>query len=291
MKMYNLKLKLFLVLIVSSFVFISCEDANSIEDSAVSLTEDQTIALIESEDISDEVDNIVDDFLNEDFNLMSKNEVLKDEEANKGGRPECAIKTVVIDGSSKTVTFDFGDACTLPNGHVISGKIIMNFVFDLNAKTTTVTQIFEDFTFNEISMVGENTIVRTRENENGNPQSVKSINVALTWPDGETATKTGTKTREFIEGFDTKTWGDNVYLISGGWEVTFKDGTIFSSTIINSLRREMACRFIVSGTVDIVKAEKVGTLDFGDGTCDNIATFTNTEGVVTEIVLRKRMDK
>ena len=32
-------------------------------------------------------------------------------------------------------------------------------------------------------------------------------------------------------------------------------------------------------------------VDFGDGTCDNIATFTNTEGVVTEIVLRKRMDK
>lgn len=291
MKMYNLKLKLFLVFIFSSFVFTSCEDANSIEDSTVALTEDQAIALIESEDISDEVDNIVDDFLNEDFHLVSKDEASKDEEANKGGRPECVIKTVVTDGVSKTVTFDFGDSCTLPNEHVISGKIIMSFVFDLDAKTTTIIQTFEDFTFNEISVVGENIIVRTKENENGNPQSVKSINVNLTWPDGETVTKTGTKIREFIEGFDTKTWGDNVFLISGGWEVTLKDGTVFSSIIINNLRREMACRFIVSGTVNIVNAEKVGTLDFGDGNCDNIATFTNAEGIVTEIVLRKRMDK
>jgi hypothetical protein len=289
MKMYNFKFKLILVFIVSSLIFTSCEDANSIDEQQEYLSEEQTIALVESDDVADEVDNIIDDFLSEDLNIASKETVSKTDDQNKGGRPDCALKTIVLDGANKTVTLDFGDACTLPNGHIISGKIIMNYIFDREAKTVSVTQTFENFTFNNIEVVGENTIVRTKENDNGNPQSVKTINITLNWPDGETSVKTGTKTREFIAGYDTKTWADNVYVISGNWTHTFKNGVFFSSNITKSLRREMACRFIVSGTIDIVRLKRIGTLDFGDGTCDNIATFTNNEGVVTEITLRKRL--
>ena len=226
--MYNLKFKLFLVFIVTSFVFTACEEANSIDETLATINEDQTIALVESDDISDEVDNIVDDFLSEEFAVATKNEASKIELNNIGGRPECVTKTIVLAGNSKTVTLDFGDGCTMPNEHLLTGKIVMSFMFDKESKTTTITQSFEDFTFNSIAVTGENTIVRTKENENGNPQSVKTIHVILTWTDGETATKTGTKTREFIEGHDTKTWGDNVFLISGNWNCTFKISSAFS---------------------------------------------------------------
>jgi len=71
---------------------------------------------------------------------------------------------------------------------------------------------------------------------------------------------------------------------------TFRDGTIFTSTISTDkpLRREMACRFIVSGVVQISKGDRQGTFDYGDGTCDNKATFTNSKDEVKEITLRKR---
>jgi hypothetical protein len=291
MKMYNFKFKLLLVFLITSFVFISCEDSSAIDDSFKAITEDQTIILIESEDISDEVDNIVDDFLNEEFNLTSKYEASKSDHSNMGGRPECVAKTIFINGSSKLITLDFGEGCELPNGHVLTGKIILNFLFNKESKTTTVTQTFDGFMFNSIVVEGEHTIVRTKENEKGNPQSVKTINITLTWPDGESVVKMGNKIREFIEGYDTKTWGDNVFLISGNWAHTFKDGIVYTSKITNSLRREVACRFILSGTIEIVKANRTGTIDFGDGTCDNIATFTNSEGLVTEITLRKRINK
>jgi len=289
MKLQSLKLNLIITLLIASMSFIACEEANSIDETTAAITEDQTIALVESDDISDEVDNIVDDFLSEEFAVANKNETSKIELNSTGGRPECVTKTIVLAGASKTVTLDFGDGCTMPNEHILTGKIIMSFMFDKASKTTTITQSFEGFTFNSIAVTGENTIVRTKENENGNPQSVKTINVTLTWPDGETATKTGTKTREFIEGYDTKTWGDNVFLISGNWNCTFKNGTVFSSNITTNLRREMACRFLVSGTIDIVKAKRVGTIDFGDGTCDNIATFTDSEGNIKEITLKHRL--
>jgi len=290
MKMSNLKLRLILLLMVSGLVFTSCEDSNSVDILEVpeAISEEETIALVESDDIADEVDNIVDDFLIEDLSLGNKTEASREDGDKHGGMPDCVTKTIVLTNTTKMVTLDFGEGCELPNGHVLAGKIIMSYSFDLEMQIITIAQTFEDFSFNEVKVTGENTFVRMRENENGNPQSTKSINVTLTWPDGEFMSRVGEKTREWIEGYDTRTWGDNVYLITGNWTNTFKDGTIFSATITEPLRREMSCRYIVSGIVEFVKGDATGSLNFGDGTCDNLAIYTNAEGVETEIVLRRR---
>ena len=40
------------------------------------------------------------------------------------------------------------------------------------------------------------------------------------------------------------------------------------------LRREMSCRFLVSGTLDIEGSVASYSLDFGDGACDDIAVAT-----------------
>jgi hypothetical protein len=61
-----------------------------------------------------------------------------------------------------------------------------------------------------------------------------------------------------------------------------------SATIIEPLIRKTACRFIVSGTIDKQKHNRSGVLNFGEGTCDNVAIFTTDTGEEIEIVLRKR---
>ncbi len=132
----------------------------------------------------------------------------------------------------------------------LSGRTIMSYVKDEEAGTTTITHTFDEFFFNDVAVEGENIIVRVEANENGNPQSTKTIDVTHTWPDGEFNSRAGTKVREWIEGDETKTWADNVYLITGNWTSTFKDGTVFSSNITQALRREMVCRFTVSGTIE-----------------------------------------
>ena len=91
-----------------------------------------------------------------------------------------------------------------------------------------------------------------------------------------------------IEGSDTRTWSDNVYLITGHWTTTRKNGTVVSAEIVTPLRRELACRFLVSGTIDLTKNDSHGILDFGDGECDNMATLTLDDGTVIEITLPKR---
>ncbi len=281
MKTNYLSVKLLLFFIVGSLIITSCE-SNDTAEFTEPIAAEKAIVLAEVDDISDEINTVIDDFvMTEGMAGRSSN--------NMPDFLSCITKTIVFTDTTKTVTLDFGEGCTLPNAAVLSGKIIMTFAIDFEVHSFTMTYAFENFYYNDISVEGENTIVRVRENENGNPQSTLTINVKVTWPNGDFASREGTKIREWIEGYNTRTWGDNVFLISGNWTAIFKDGTVLSANIIEALRREMACRFIVSGIVELQKNERTGTLNFGDGTCDDKAIFTNDLGEETEITLRGRM--
>lgn len=277
--------KLFMFVAIGSLFITSCEKNDN-----VTLTEPisdaDAIAIVESDDISDDVNNVVDDFLMENEGMSSR--PTDDSKTSEDILP-CVTKTIVITGTTKNVTLDFGDGCELPNGNVLKGIINMSYELNTDVASFTVTYSFENFYFNDISVEGENSLIRTRSNDNGNPQSTITIDMKVTWPDGVYATRTGTKTREWVEGFGTRTFGDNVFLITGNWTATFKDGTVVSANITTPLRREMACRFIVSGVVELQKNDNSGSLDFGDGSCDNVATFTNADGESREITLRGRM--
>lgn len=279
MKISNLKLLLFFF--VNTLLLVSCNNNDTV-DVSEPISVDEAITLAEVDDISDEVNNVIDDFFVE-VEVAGKS---TDIEKTEGILP-CLTKTIVLTATTKIVTLDFGDGCELPNGNVLSGKIILAHAIDTDVHSLTITHTYEDFYFNNISIEGENTIVRVRENDNGNPQSTIAFNTTLTWPDGIFASREGIKTREWIEGYDTRTFGDNVFLITGNWTATFKNGTVLSAKVLEPLRREMACRFIVSGLLELQKNDSVGTLDFGDGSCDNKAIFTNGEGVETEVTLRR----
>lgn len=282
--MKTLNFKLFMFVAIGSLFITSCEKNNDVTLTDP-ISDADAIAVVEANDISDDINNVVDDYLMENEGMSAR----PSEESKTSDILPCVTKTIVITGTTKNVTLDFGEGCELPNGNILKGKIIMSYEMSTDVSSFTVTYSFENFFFNDISVEGENSLVRTRSNDNGNPQSTLTFDIKVTWPDGVYASRKGTKTREWIEGFDTRTFGDNVFLITGNWNATFKDGTVVSANITTPLRREMSCRFIVSGVVELQKNDESGTLDFGDGTCDNIATFTNANGESHEITLRGRM--
>jgi len=283
MKISNFKL--LAVLFVSTILLFSCNDNDEALNVSEQISTDEAIAVAEADDVSDEVNNIIDDFFVATEDLSKSTET----EGKIYDFLPCLTKTIVLTETTKTVTLDFGEGCELPSGNVLSGKIIMSYAIDTDVRSLTITHTYENFYFNEINIEGGNSIVRVRENENGNPESTITFNTTLTWPDGIFASREGTKTREFAEGSDTRTFGDNVFLITGNWSATFKDGTVVSANVLEPLRREMACRFIVSGVLELEKGDRVGTLDFGDGSCDNIAILTNQDGEEFEVTLRGRM--
>jgi hypothetical protein len=62
------------------------------------------------------------------------------------------------------------------------------------------------------------------------------------------------------------------------------DSITFNRTITEPLLIDRSCEYILSGTVELLRNGETTTIDYGDGTCDDIATVT-INGVTEEISL------
>ncbi len=270
-----------LMLVFIGLVFTSCQD----EDATDEIVASQTIDLKSTEteaalgEVSDESSAIIE----EAYSTVEFPET-KSAVSNRY-LPDCVTITKVITQNNKEVTIDFGEGCELRNGNIVSGKIILVYDKDPEAATKTISFEFDGFIFNDKIVEGNGSILRERSNENGNPQATRAGTITVTWPDGSSANKNGIKIREWIEGYGTGAWGDNVFSITGNWMFSKKNGTILSAKIVEPLRRELACKFLVSGVVELAKNENSAVLNYGDGNCDSKATVSINGGEEREIDL------
>ncbi len=276
MKSSKFKIGILVPLFISVLFLASCENND------VDLTDDVSTESIqksaEIDVVSDNVSSIVEEVFILEEGLVTRSR-------SNPFLPECMTKTVIITGFVRTVTLDFEDGCDMPNGNHLSGIITIEYVRDPEALTRTITYAFSDFYFNYKNIEGGGSIYREWINENGNPQSTKNHDITVTWPDGNSAHRVGVKIREWIEGVGSGTWGDNVFEITGNWTTEFPNGDVNTGIVTTPLRRELACRFIVSGVIALSHNDLAGTLDFGDGSCDNVAIFTGPDGVEHTIIL------
>ncbi len=280
MKKQKLNLSI-LVLAFVGLVLTGCQSEDAVIDTTISEEIDlkSTETEAEMDIISDETSALIEEaYLTEEFPETKSN-------ATDRYLPDCVTITIVLVQNMKTVTIDFGEGCELRNGNIVSGKIMLEYEKDPEAATKMISFEFDGFVFNDKAVEGNGSILRERSNENGNPQSTRTGDVTVTWPDGTFANKNGTKIREWIEGAGTGAWGDNVFLITGNWMFTKKNGNVLSANIITALRRELACKFIVSGLIELQKNENNALLDYGNGDCDDLATVSINGGERQEIHL------
>jgi hypothetical protein len=111
---------------------------------------------------------------------------------------------------------------------------------------------------------------------NVHPICVMDMNMTFTNANG-VHTRVGTRTRECVEGYTTALWTDNVYVVTGNWTTTFPNGNVHSNAISSTspIRVRLNCDYrVVSGTVNITRPNHTAVLDYGAGTCDNIATLS-----------------
>lgn len=248
------------------FLFTSCsEDENNTElETSEDLTAMQTKQAADTDEVSTGAFNII--------------ETAYVEIEEQGGRmtslfPDCVTITITSENGFTFITLDFGLGCELNNGNIVSGKIHISYGPIQNG-TRTINYSFEDFIFNDKGIEGGGTIFREHSNATGNPQSTFHKNIVVTFPEGLVATVDGTRVREWVEGVGSGTWMDNVYLVTGNWTIEFSTGHSRSALVTEALRREATCHYFVSGLLEITRNETTGVLNYGDGTCDNIAILT-----------------
>ncbi len=281
-------IKSILILTFTGFIFTSCEqEGSNIEEESLSQEIENAYTQTEIENVSEGVNDIIENvYFDIDDNESLKSSDTKDTDEQKF-LPDCLTITKVITDSKKIITLDYGDGCTTRNDNYLSGIIMVEFNFNFDDGKVVIDYTFDNFYFNYKKVEGQVHKVRTRKNENGNPQAIINSDLKITWEDESFVTIKGERKREWIEGVGNYFWSDNVFLVTGTWTITKKDGTLRTAKVIEPLRREMACKFLVSGIVEIQKNDMAFTLNYGDGECDDlgIVTIDNKE---YEIHLRKR---
>lgn len=204
-----------------------------------------------------------------------------------------AFGTPLTPGTQVTKTIDFGTVnCTLENGNTVRGKIIISFVFQPTATSHTITYTFDNFYHNDIKYVGTKTFTRsmvTTANGAVHPIVTMTMDMTVTFPNGDVFTRVGTRTREIIEGYTTAPWADNIYQITGNWTTTRPNGSTRTATITTPLRIRMSCVLqqkpvTVKGIIAFVSATNTASIDYGNGDCDTTAVLT-INGVSSTITL------
>lgn len=280
MTLSNVQRKLSGLFIAGLLLFASCESNEEINLDGV--TTEEALNVVLADDISTEIDEVVeDDGIESGFESKSA--------TPPSNHPSCVERTSVDTADGKIVTLDFGDGCEGKRGREFAGKIIIEYIKTDSSFSKTVT--FENFSVEGNSVEGGKSIVKVKENSNGNPEATFNIDIKVTLESGLEIIKRGLKVKEKIEGADTDDRGDDVYSISGNWESVNKKGVVKTATITTNLRREWACKYIVSGVIEIARDGATATLDFGDGSCDNLATLTDTNGEIKEITLKLNKKK
>lgn len=277
-----------LITFLSLRFFSSCDTSDKIENTTALSVKDITV--------DSKIDASLDDIINivEDQYAVQQSTANKTKTTIKSFLPECATVSTILANGTWTRTIDFDTVgCTLPNGNSIKGKITIRFSNDFNAISRTLSYSFDNFYHNGKLLQGNKSISyslkTTKLFATVHPVSILTVDMKITFEDGKIYTRTGTKTKEMIEGNNTLlSWEDTIFLVTGTSTTVFPNGTSISSLIKTPLRYVLRCKsfFPVEGLLTITKNESKGTLDFGKGSCDNLALLT-IDGVATEIILEK----
>lgn len=262
--------------------FNSCKknkDAVDEMETTFELSGDQAIA-----------DNLTQD-ANDVFNEVTTDNNLQGEGfAPQSGTPQniipCATITITpAQGFPKTITIDFGTSCT-HRGITRSGKIIVVLSDSVRRPGATAVMNFDNYYVNFYKKEG--TITWTNTSTPGTKSwSRKCENGKITAPNGNYWLHSGmqfiTQTAGVLTPHD---FTDDVFSITGGNTVTNSAGRTRDCTILEALQKKFACANIDKGKLKVQGPNHYAIIDFGDGSCDNLATISIDGRPPRTIVLR-----
>jgi hypothetical protein len=264
-------------------LFASCTKDNNDLANAFTTEDLQTNAKLDQ--VANDLSDIIDD---QYFTENPAGKTIAPTESNL--LPPCVTVTRTFTSTTWTRTINFGTTgCAMPNGAILRGIIRVSGVLPYSTSNYVITYTFDGFRYNDFLVQGNRTITRSLGTStyqvNTHPICVMDMNMTFTNSRG-IFTRVGTRTRECIEGYTTAIWTDNVYVITGNWTTTFPNGNVHSNAISNTtpLRVRLNCDYrVVSGVVNITRPNHSAVLDYGAGTCDNLATISIDGGTPVTI--------
>lgn len=282
---------IFAMLLATTVVFAACKKE--------AVNQETELATLESTVNDTEADVAFDDVFNtsmgigaetgEDLGLTTGIGVFARVEGTVGGRTQrCFTVTVAPQTPGvfpKTVTLDFKDGCLGPDGKLRKGKIITVYTGPMRIPGNKATTTFDNYKVDSMQVEGTHEVTNS-STSNNRVLSVRVIGAKLTWDSGRWVRWGTTRTIAQVEGNGTPNFPlDDIFEITGAGRGENSRGISWAHEIAEPLVKRFACRWISKGIVRIRYNAAVGSLNFGDGRCDNKATLT-INGNSREITLR-----
>jgi hypothetical protein len=247
-----------IMMLIAFVVFTSCKKEVNNEEENVS-QELQTSS----------ADNALAESSSTEMETMS-DEAAKGKQGFVSYASACVVITYDTLNALKVITIDFGDVnCICNDNRYRRGKIIISFsggtYFD---EGNVITISTDNYFVNDNQIVGSKSITNV-----GN----YTHHIVADWEiikanNGGTITWVSDRNRIQTIGMDTPTFiGDDTYEVSGTASGVNKNGRNYSISTQTNLVKEIACQWIKSGILNITVGNKSGSIDFGDGTCDDQA--------------------
>jgi hypothetical protein len=277
--------KLFVVLAIT-FSLTSCK-----KDKAETVDEiETTFEISENQAMSDNIDQDAGEVTEES---AARNGLLG--ATNLCGSPAfpnwigtCATVTITGTFPSKNIKIDFGTGCTGPNGRVRKGIINIVLTDSMYKPGSVATITFDNYFVNGYKREG--TIVRTNTTQVGSftrSHNRTVTNGKITAPDGRTWTHSCNINITQIAGLLTPCdWTDDAYSIEGTRTATNAQGKTRTATTQTALQKKVSCSNIDQGILKIQGPNHFALIDFGNGTCDNLATISVDGRPARTIILR-----
>jgi hypothetical protein len=200
----------------------------------------------------------------------------------------CAVVTVTGSFPAKNINIDFGTGCT--NAFGVTRKGVINIVLtdSLRKSGSVATVTFNNYYVNGFKKEGTVTWTNTTVAGSGIPSwNRKVANGKITAPSGDYWLHTADINIAMTAGASTpNNLTDDVFSITGSRTVTNPAGKTRTSTTLTALQKKTACSNIDKGTLQVQGPNHVAVIDFGDGTCDNLATISIDGRTPRTIILR-----
>lgn len=246
---------------LTCFLFISCTKEDSL-----GATDNSSVVVSASIDVINEMD------------VQTGTQISFDKLTTKktGKSLTSSCETVTMDPQTdtfpKTFYADFGTGC-VTNGITRKGKLkitFSNYITETNS-TMTVERINYSVNGNKV----EGTIVYKNITTTV-PQWTRTVtNGIFTDTKGDVYQNAGSYTIKQTAGVDTLTLTDNTYeMIEGTHTVTKQNGAKITLTVLEPLVKNFSCDYVSKGKLNVETTLMNGTIDYGNGDCDNKGTYT-----------------
>lgn len=294
-KPYIMKKALLIITAISvAILFTGCEESNNLFNKQVDEIEDATksAAVTIAEE---EVENLksAEATQCEENTIAAMGHMLKPGWAKmphmKGLRehlPECVEMTVQGEEFPKTITLVYNE-CIDRHENARSGMITITLSDTLKNEGAVYEVSYVDFKVGKRIIDRDASYTNLGENEDGNVVFAIELNSTVSFEKKDTSyviVREWSGTRTWLAGFGTPRFADNIFLREGSGSIIVNGEFVFTKVITEPVLIDRACRFPLSGVIEISRNDESLSLDYGDGTCDIYAVVTK-DGESEEIEL------